>query len=163
MIEGLGGLPPVPLEQRLARIAVSLTNVADRAEISTRAVQAAIEISGMSSAALSEINDRGEWEVCSSAGPLSAALRRWTHAEHEVIAQWVGAGTSSHFPGGTPVPPDYAFLLRDDVHAIAVQPLVAGGSTTGLLTTADTQPRPHQPAVVAAKAADRNRYVASGP
>ncbi len=149
-IEGLGGMPPVPLEQRLARIAVSLTTLADRAVISHRAVGAAVELSGMSSAALSQVNNRGDWEVVSSTGPLGTALSRWTHDEHEIIAQWVSAGTSSHFPGGAPVPPDYAFLLRDEIQAFTVQPLVVGGRVTGLLTTADTRPRPHQPAVVAA-------------
>ncbi|TBR16884.1 MAG: GAF domain-containing protein, partial [Chitinophagaceae bacterium] len=49
-IERVGGMPPVPLAQRLARIAVGLTSLTDAAEIRRRAVDGAREVSGMSSA-----------------------------------------------------------------------------------------------------------------
>jgi diguanylate cyclase (GGDEF)-like protein len=149
-IERLGGMPPVPLAQRLARIAVGLTSLTDGAEIRARAVEGALGVSGMSSAALSEEDAAGRWGVVTASGPLATTLAEWTDDDHRVIAAWVDAGTSSHFPGGVDVPPGYEFLLRAGVRAIAVQPLVVAGRVTGLLTTADTHPVPHDPSVGAA-------------
>ncbi|TAL21557.1 MAG: GGDEF domain-containing protein [Frankiales bacterium] len=149
-IERVGGMPPVPLAQRLARIAVGLTSLTDAAEIRRRAVDGAREVSGMSSASLNAVGPDGTWVVVCTAGPLAEALAQWTHEEHQVIAAWVEAGTSSHFPGGVDVPRGYEFLLRSDVRAIAVQPLAVAGRVTGLLITADTHPVPHDPSVGAA-------------
>jgi diguanylate cyclase (GGDEF)-like protein len=149
-IEAVGGLPPVPLAQRLARIAIGLSSLTDPAEIQARTVEGAIQISGMASAALSCLDADGCWSVTSARGPLRQTLASWTHAEHRVVAGWVAAGTSSHFPGGTDAPSHYDFLLRADVRAIAVQPLVVAGEVTGLLITADTQPTRHDASIVAA-------------
>ena len=149
-IERLGGMPPVPLAQRLARIAVGLTSLTDGDAIRARAVEGAQEVSGMSSAALSEEDPAGQWVVVAAGGPLAATLAEWTDDDHRVMAAWVGAGTSSHFPGGVDVPAGYEFLLRAGVRAISVQPLVVAGRVTGLLTTADTHPVPHDPTVGAA-------------
>lgn len=149
-IERLGGLPPVGLAQRLARIAVGLSCLTDAAEIRHQAVAGAREVSGMGSAALSEIGTDGQWAVAAAAGPLATPLAQWSHEEHQIIAALVQAGTSSHFPGGVEVPPGYEFLLRSGVRAIAVQPLAVAGRVTGLLITADTGPIPHDPSVGAA-------------
>lgn len=149
-IERLGGLPPVPLAQRLARIAVGLTSLTDGDEIRARAVAGACQVSGMSSAALSAQDDGGSWSVLASSGPLADTLAEWTDEDHRVIAAWVQAGTSSHFPGGIDVPPGYEFLLRAGVRSLAVQPLVVAGEVTGLLTTADTHAVPHDPTIGAA-------------
>lgn len=149
-IERLGGMPPVPLAQRLARIAVGLTALTDAAEIRTRAVDGAVQVSGMSSAALSAKDADGRWTVTAASGPLGASLAGWTDADHRIIAAWVQAGTSSHFPGGIDVPPGYEFLLRTGVRSLTVQPLVVAGTVTGLLTTADTHAVAHDPTVGAA-------------
>lgn len=149
-IERFGGMPPVPLAQRLARIAVGLTALTDAGEIRARAVHGACQISGMSSAVLSEQGADGCWRVTTAAGPLAASLAEWTDEDHRVIAAWVKAGTSSHFPGGIAVPPGYEFLLRTEVRSLAVQPLVVAGAVTGLLTTADTRSVAHDPTVGAA-------------
>lgn len=149
-IERLGGMPPVPLAQRLARIAVGLTALTDAGEIRARAVEGARQVSGMSSAVLSEQDADGCWAVTAATGPLAASLVGWTDEDHRVIAGWVQAGTSSHFPGGIDVPPGYEFLLRTGVRSLAVQPLVVAGKVTGLLTTADTNPVAHDPTVGAA-------------
>ena len=149
-IERLGGLPPVPLAQRVARISVGLASSNDATVIRTKAVEGAVELSGMSSAALSGVDADGRWAVRHSSGPLGTTLAGWTDADHRVIARWVGTGTSSHFPGGDHTPPGYEFLLHSGVRAIAVQPLVVGGQVTGLLTTADTDPVAHDPMVGAA-------------
>ena len=149
-IDRLGGMPPVPLAQRLARIAVGLTSLTDSSEIRLRAVQGAVEVSSMSSAALSQPDGTGAWVVVAATGPLAATLAEWDDANHRAMAAWVDTGTSSHFPGGVDVPAGYEFLLRSGVRSIAVQPLVAGGRVTGLLTTADTHVVPHDPTVGAA-------------
>ncbi len=149
-IERLGGMPPVPLAQRLARIAVGIAAMTDRDSIMQQAVAGAIEISGMSSGALSWIGPDGRWSVQLASGELGTCLQEWTHDEHCVIAAWGGPGTSSHFPGGASVPPEYGFLLRSGVQAIAVQPLFHGHQLVGLLTTADAQPVEHDSTVGAA-------------
>ena len=149
-IERLRGMPPVPLAQRLARIAVGLTSLTDSNEIRLRAVQGAYQLSGMSSASLSQRDETGAWLVVAADGPLAHTLAEWTDDDHRVMAGWVDTGTSSHFPGGVDVPAGYEFLLRSGVRAIAVQPLVVAGRVTGLLTTADTHPVPHDPTVGAA-------------
>lgn len=149
-IEALGGLPPVPLAQRVARVCVGLASTNDPDVIRSRSVQGAVELSGMSSAALSGLAGDGRWAVLRTTGPLGTALGGWTDADHQIIARWVGTGTSSHFPGGDHTPPGYEFLLCSGVRAIAVQPLVVGGQVTGLLTTADALPVAHDPMVGAA-------------
>lgn len=149
-IEAAGGLPAVHLSQRLARIVVSLTSLTEVERIGARAVEGAIELSGMSSAALCGPGDDGLWSVHRVSGPLAETLVRWTDDDLRVIASWVDAGTASHFPGGGEIPSGYEFLLRADVGSIAVQPLVVGGRVTGLLTTADIRPVPHDFTVGAA-------------
>ena len=143
-------MPPVPLAQRLARIAVGLTALTDATEIRARAVAGASQVCGMSSALLSEPDPDGCWVVTAAAGPLAASLAGWTDEDHRVVAAWVQAGTSSHFPGGIDVPPGYEFLLRTGVRSLAVQPLVVAGIVTGLLVTADTHAVAHDPTVGAA-------------
>jgi diguanylate cyclase (GGDEF)-like protein len=149
-IERLGGMPPVPLAQRLARIAVGIGAMTKQASIMQRGVAGAIEISAMSSGALSRISAYGQWSVEYVEGPLGACLQQWTHEELGVMAGWGGPGTSSHFPGGAAVPPEYEFLRRSGVQAIAVQPLFHSNQLIGLLTTADTRPVQHDPTVGAA-------------
>jgi len=150
MIEATGGIPPVPLAQHLARIAVEITALTNSAQIIERAVAGAIEMSGMTSGALSRLGPDGRWRVEYSLGPLAEPLRSWTDADHRVMAAWGAPGTSSHFPGGEVVPPEYDFLLRAGVHAIAVQPLYVSGERMGLLATADTAPVAHNPNIGAA-------------
>lgn len=149
-IEALGGMPPVPLAQRLARIAVGLTALTDSAAIVERAVAGAIEISTMTSSALSRRGSDGRWSVAHAAGPLAGTLRQWSQEDHCVVAAWGGPGTSSHFPGGVGVPVEYQFLLRAGVQTIAVQPLFLSDQLIGLLTTADTRPVAHDPTIGAA-------------
>ncbi len=149
-IERVGGLPPASLAERLARIAVGLSALTDVAEIEARSVEAAIELSTMSSAALSRCDSAGSWSIRHASGPLAEALCGWSNTDHQVIASWVKAGTSSHFPGGASAPRGYEFLLRAGVRALAVQPLVAGGRVTGLLMTADTRSIEHDATIGAA-------------
>ena len=149
-IERAGGMPPPSMGQRLARLAVQLSAETDVDLVRGLTVQGAVEISGRSSAALSMVDRDGTWETCAVTGPLGPALAGWDQTELALVARWVEAGTSSHFPGGAPVAPGYDFLLRSGVQSIGVQPLVALGSVTGVLAVADAQPRPHDTAAVAA-------------
>lgn len=149
-IESLGGMPPVPLAQRLARIAIDIAALTNSAQIIERAVTAAIEISGMTTGALSRLGPDGRWRVDYARGPLAEPLRGWSDLEHSVISGWGGPGTSSHFPGGEVVPVEYQFLLSAGVQAIAVQPLYVSGQQIGLLTTADTDMVAHDPTIGAA-------------
>ena len=149
-IEQLGGMPPVPLSQRLARIAVDIAGLTGTQAIIERAVSGAIEISAMSTGALSRIDGNGRWSISYVTGPLAAGLGHWTQEEHSVIASWGAPGTSSHFPGGASVPTEYGFLRRAGVQAIAVQPLFRLDSMVGLLITADARPVEHDPTVGAA-------------
>jgi len=150
MIEATGGIPPVPLAQHLARIAIDIASLTDGAQIIERAVRGAIEISGMTSGALSRLGPDGRWSVEYALGPLAEPLRGWSDGDHRVIASWGGPGTSSHFPGGAVVPVEYQFLIRAGVHALAVQPLYVSGELVGLLTTADTDMVGHNPTIGAA-------------
>ena len=146
-IERVGGMPPVPFAERLARIAVGLTGVRDPVDLRLRALEGACETSGMSSAALGEVGDDSTWSVTAATGPLAPSLSTWSDADLREMAGWVHAGTSSHFPGGLDVPPGYEFLLRTGVRALAVHPLVATGRVLGLIIAADDGLAPHDAAI----------------
>lgn len=145
-----GGLPAPSMGQRLARLAVRLSSETDAERLRRLTVEGAIEVSGRSSAALSTVDGHGRWATSAVSGPLGPALASWSEADLALVAQWVQAGTSSHFPGGAPVPPEYDFLLRSGVQSIGVQPLVAWGSVLGVLAVADGRPRPHDTYAVTA-------------
>ncbi len=145
----LGGLPPPSMGQRLARMAVGMTAETDTDRLRQLTVEGAVEVSGRSSAALSMVDARGSWETCAVAGPLGSALSHWEQEELALVARWVEAGTSSHFPGGAPVPAEYDFLLRSGVQSIGVQPLVAWGAVMGIIAVADAEPGPHNTQAVA--------------
>lgn len=147
-IHALGGLPPVALSQRLARIAVSLSTLTDAADIERRVVAEAIDISGMNSAVLCRRAADGQWSIGHVSGPLTAALAGWTATEYRLLAGWVKAETSSHFRGEpADLPPEYAFLHGAGIRAVMVHPLVSGAEITGLLTTAHPEQVEHDPVV----------------
>jgi diguanylate cyclase (GGDEF)-like protein len=145
VLERLGGLPQPSPAQRLAQIAVELSAAITVDDLERRALRAAVEISGMSSAAVVRLED----EVVSCAtGPLASALRSLAGEDLQIMASWVRHGTSSHFPGGEQVPTGYEFLRRAGVRALSVHPLGAGGEVHGLLLLADAEPVAHAPSVV---------------
>jgi diguanylate cyclase (GGDEF)-like protein len=146
-IQELGGLPQPSPSQRLAQIAVELTAAASVSELEQRAVDAAIELSRMSTAAVARLGTRRSRVTCAG-GPLAAGLRGLSSADLEVMAGWVRAGTSSHFPAGSGVHPGYGFLSTAGVRALSVHPLVVRGEVRGLLLLADEQPVVQGPAMV---------------
>ena len=147
-LEALGGLPPSSLAERLARIAVGLAGQVEVAQVRRRALEGAQQLSGSSTAALAELGEDG-WVVAECVGPLTPVLLGWDTGVLDLLAGWVQAKTSSYFPPGEVVPPDYAFLAGD-IRALSVQPLVAAGRVTGLLITADAAPGAPDPTSTAA-------------
>jgi diguanylate cyclase (GGDEF)-like protein len=147
-LEQLGGLSQPSPPQRLAQISVELTAASSFGALAERAARAAVEVSGMSSAAVVQLDPPGRNAVRRATGPLAARLRTLTSDDLDVMASWVGYGTSSHFPGGEEVPPGYRFLSSAGVRAMSVHPLAVGGQVRGLLVVADEKPVAHAPSVV---------------
>ena len=146
-IGDLGGLPKPSLAQRLARIAVELTAASRVEDIEQRTLRAAGEIAGMSSSALARRTPQGEW-VTATYGPLAHQLASWGRAELDLVASWVSADTSSHFPGGDDVPAEYQFLHAAGIRAVSVHPLVVGGRNDGVLVVASARPVAHATVVI---------------
>ncbi|MCW2600872.1 MAG: hypothetical protein JWM02_2701 [Frankiales bacterium] len=149
-LEALGGLAAASLAERLARIAVSLAGQTDARQVQVLAVEGALAISGMGSAALAYRNSQGVWSVRHAAGPLEQVLHGWDVTVLQILGDWVWAGTSSYFPDGEAVPPGYEFLEQGGIRALSVQPLVVAGQVTGMLLTADTETAVHDPALTTA-------------
>ncbi len=150
-IAALGGLPPVGLSQRLARVAIGLSSLHHQDEIAVSAVEGAIDFSGMDSAALCLRGADGRWSIAHAAGPLATHLTSWSETQYRVVAGYVKTGTSSHFRGDRAhMPAEYEFLLRAGVGSVMVHPLVLGEKVIGLLTTAHGAPLEHDPIVGAA-------------
>ena len=146
-LDMLGGLPQPTMSQRLGQISVDLTAAGTTGELESRAVRAAVELSGMSSAAVVHLGAAGS-TMTAVTGPLTARLRRWGEAELQELASWVTAGTSSHFPGGEDNPAEHRFLVEAEIRSISVHPMAAGGTTAGVLVLVSDVPTAHAPAVV---------------
>lgn len=147
-LEELGGLPPPSLAERMSRIAVTLAGQTDQDGVRRTAVQAALELSGMESAALARVKD-GVWEVRHAAGPLAPLITAWDQRALTTLGRWVRSGTTSYFPDGEDVPPGFEFL-GGGLHALSLQPLVIGNDVVGLLIVADSTPADHDPMMTAA-------------
>ncbi|MCU1672483.1 MAG: hypothetical protein JWN77_596 [Frankiales bacterium] len=135
----LGGIPAPSQAHRLGSIALAMTRAAGALEIEQLATASAVELSGIPTAAVIHLRRRGA-TVTAACGPLAETLRAWDAQELAVMAGWVSAGTSSHFPGGEDVPPEYAFLSAAGVRAMSVHPLVVAGRLSGLLVLAGEEP-----------------------
>jgi diguanylate cyclase (GGDEF)-like protein len=138
-IDQLGGRPAPSQAHVLGQVAVALTRAAGSEEIGQLCIQAAIELSGVRTAAVVDLSGRTP-VVTAAQGPLAERLRAWDADELATMADWVDAGTSSHFPGGENAPPEYAFLDRARVRALSVHPLVVTGQLSGLLVLASADP-----------------------
>ncbi|MCA1710456.1 MAG: sensor domain-containing diguanylate cyclase [Actinobacteria bacterium] len=139
-LDAHGGLPPVSLPQRLARLAVELTSLTEVPHIVQRAARAAVELSQMSSAAVVQ-SGRDGWYVAAAYGSLAQAVRRWSPPAFDVVAATVSAGTSSHVTYWPDAPPEYAFLATAGASCLSAHPMIAAGSVTGLLLTLDERQR----------------------
>ena len=147
-LAALGGLPEPSPAQRLALAVLDLTTAEDAGALRARVVRAAVEVSGVPTAALLPLaRDRAP---SVAVGPLADRLAAWGPHQVAIAAGWVTAGTSSHFPGGEAVPPGYDFLQQAGVSGLSVHPLAVGGVLTDLLVTATDEPRRPAPTVVEA-------------
>lgn len=146
-VDDLGGMPEPSQAHRLGQVSVAMTSAADSAEIEQLCARAAIDLSGISTAAIVDLN--GRVPVLSTArGPLSDEVRQWVPTELATMAGWVSAGTSSYFPGGENPSPDFAFLERAGVRALSVHPLVVTGRLSGLLVLASSDSVPYSAGLV---------------
>ncbi len=142
-IAGVGGIPRPSVAQRLAHISIELTAASDATRIGATAVRAALELSGMTTAALvvrAADADGSELQAGPVVGVATAAVRAWSADELAVFASWVSPDTSSHYPGGDVTPPGYKFLRDAGVAAVSVHPLVAAGTITGYFVLTNERP-----------------------
>jgi len=146
-IERLGGAPKPSLAQRLVEISVELTRASLAADVEAIALRAAIELSGMTSAAIAHVRPDRSW-TSSVLGPLGPVLAGWRDAELAVLTSWVSNDTSSHFSGGEDVPAGYEFLHGAGIRSITVHPLVRAGTVGSLLVAVASSPVAHSPSVV---------------
>jgi diguanylate cyclase (GGDEF)-like protein len=138
-LDELGGLPAPSQAHLLGQVALAMTQAAGSGEIERLCIRAAIELSGVRTAAVVDLSGRRP-VVTAARGPLAESLRGWGADELTTMADWVSAGTSSHFPGGQNPPPEYAFLAAAQVRALSVHPLVVTGRLSGLLVLASADP-----------------------
>ena len=141
----LGGLPPLSLAQRLAHVSVELTTARRAEDIRLRAARAACDLSGMDGAALLAMERPGRPDtlhITCTVGPVAEALREWDASQFVVLASWVDADTSSHYPGGQITPPGYEFLRAARIGALSVHPLVVANTVTGYLVLVSDRPLP---------------------
>jgi EAL domain-containing protein (putative c-di-GMP-specific phosphodiesterase class I)/putative methionine-R-sulfoxide reductase with GAF domain len=131
-----GGVPPTQPEEKLSRACLDLAGLGDPAAVRRRALEAAVELSGMSSAAIVQCSGTG-LIVTDAVGQLAEAVRSWPERELQVMAQWVTPGGSSHVPGGDQTPPSYPFLEDAGIGSLAVHSLRSPGHGTGLLVLLD--------------------------
>ncbi|MCU1589524.1 MAG: diguanylate cyclase [Frankiales bacterium] len=146
-VDELGGLPAPTEAHRLGQVAVAMTQASSVDEIEQLCLQAAIELSGLRTAALVDLSGRTP-VVSAARGPLADELRSWDAPELATMADWVGAGASSHFPGGQDAPPEYAFLARAHVRALSVHPVTVTGRLAGLLVLASSDAVAYSTAMV---------------
>ncbi len=147
-LEAAGGPPTAGLAVRLARVAIALSALTDPVEIHAQVVEAAIDISGMDSAALCLRDPDGTWTLARADGPLAPALSSWTEDQYRIVARCVSQGTSSHFRGvPADMPTESQFLLRAGIQSALVHPLIVGRRLIGMLTTAHTEPLRHNPVI----------------
>lgn len=128
----LGGLPATSLTQRLAHAVAHLTSLSAADAIEAYAAPPGEPV----------------YQVRARVGPLADAMRGFSAPQLDAMAAWVQAGTSSHFPAGSDIPPTHGFLADAGIRALCLNPLVASGEHVGMLVVADRGELPHDPAVV---------------
>ena len=144
-----GGAPRPSSAQRLALAAVEITAARRPEEVRSLALAAAVELSGMSTAALLASDPAtGAPRLAAVLGPMSSAVRAWRPEHLAVLASWVSRDTSSHYPGGDSTPPGYEFLLSARAASVSVHPLVVAGAVTGYLVLTHDRPVDHAADVV---------------
>jgi diguanylate cyclase (GGDEF)-like protein len=146
----LGGPPRETPAQRVARLAGRLAELDDEEAILRVAVDAAIEVSGMQTAALvtRRGGDRVGLEV--AVGPLAPGLEQVAPEALAALSDWVAAGTSMYTTGlDVRELPVAGALDEVGVASLAVVPLDARNRQLGILLVAAPEPGPIEQDMIA--------------
>jgi diguanylate cyclase (GGDEF)-like protein len=137
--------------RRLARHAVVLASAPTWKEAVDRVLDAACDLTGMSTAVLALMDGRADtgWQICAAVGPLTLPLAGLREHELAEVARWISWGTSSWTTGedGGLRLPGHEALRQRGVRALAAVPLDVLGHRLGLLLVCDEEPthtRTHQ-------------------
>lgn len=131
-LERLGGLPPESRSQRLVRYATDLAAAGTLTELSQTLLEAAIAISGCSSACLVV----GRWpRVLAARGESAELLSALSSRDLELLLPWVDTGGSSRTSGepAALASPAQEVLLRAGLATFVLVPISAGGESLGML------------------------------
>lgn len=147
-----GGAPTVEPQDEMVRACRDIAAFRYAGPVRRRALAAAVELSGMSSAMIVQFSvDDLTPSVADAVGPLADVVRGWSACELRAMAAWVRRGTSSHDAAGD-TGPCHAFLEQAGVGALAVHPLTCEQVTWGLLIVLDrrrpSRTQPSQRALV---------------
>jgi diguanylate cyclase (GGDEF)-like protein len=137
----LGGPPPESPGQRMSRLASELGVLDSEQAVLTETLRAAIDVTGMSTAAFIEAVGAGTGRVLASQGPLADALERATVADLGVVDRWVGVGSSLY----TLRTEGSALMVHDQLRrfglaSLAIVPLRARAQHLGVLVVASGEP-----------------------
>lgn len=140
-VDDLGGPPRESPAQRLARYGSNLAGVATRGEIEAITLDAALDLSGMSSAVFLEHLVVGPVTVTARRGPLASAVDSLTRDGLGAVTSWVRKATSCYtfgdpagreFPGGE-------VLRKSGIRTGIVLALLSRGERLGTLVLADAR------------------------
>lgn len=125
--------------QRLARAATRAAAMIDVASIMQAASAAAIEVSGLESAAVVVRDDEGSLVVEHAVGPFAETFQALTVGELGAMASWVEAGTTvlTVGDGAGKGPTATEGLRRAGAGALLIVPLAVAGLQIGFLALAD--------------------------
>jgi diguanylate cyclase (GGDEF)-like protein len=133
-LEELGGPPPEPPAQRMSRLASELGSLETEQDVLAETLQAAIDVSGMSTAAFIEPVPGAGAELVVSVGPLADALGEAAATDLGVLDGWVGAGSSLYTlrTEGSELKV-HGQLRRFGLASLAIVPLRSRGHHLGVL------------------------------
>ncbi|MCW2622194.1 MAG: hypothetical protein JWL64_1796, partial [Frankiales bacterium] len=134
------GLPTETTSQKLGRHAAQLAELAGHGterDLHESMLRAAIEVSGMDSAAICLL-DGGQPRVLIADGPLASALLELPEPLLDRMRLWVDSGTSSYTVGRTGGVgfPGQELMRRQGFNSLALMPLTGGGSPPGFILVA---------------------------
>lgn len=136
-LEQLGGPRGESTAQQVARLATSMTALRSEPDIQRSVLGAAIQVTGMATAAIIEPTTTGHARIAAATGPLDGALRVVDPADLGQLDEWVAAGPSLFTRGTAASDLDmHDRLQAAGVAALAVVPLTANGEHLGSLVVA---------------------------
>ena len=136
-------LPRESAAQKLGRHSAALSSLAASADYETllqAAARAAVDISGMESAALC-VDVESAPSICSTTGPFAEQLRSLTVGQLAGMAAWVATGTSSYTVGTVEGLgfPGHAELRTYGAGSLVVLPLRTPGARRGMIIVTTEQ------------------------